>query len=235
LRIVIDGNSYDRSAVLAWEAKRMSVARRKLGLAASNAPLADQREELTERKIALGHLGIKRLLGRRTWLSERITRLTVRLSGADRRVSVCEIEVPDGSAEGFARWFDDRNNLNDERSMINACPDHYIIARDSNGNQYVLETTGGSPLPGAFSVDYEETGTLHTQPDPTYLHQVAGVAKLDDGLVIGGVRHQFRQEGEGFRALLTVEFPGKVPQRMIAEHRWHLAAEFSNWIEAAAI
>ncbi|MDB5708943.1 MAG: hypothetical protein JWL96_1013 [Sphingomonas bacterium] len=155
------------------------------------------------------------------------------MSGSKRRFSVCEIEVATGSASQFARWFDDRNILNDERAMIDACPDHYIIARDDLGRQLVVETTGGSPLPGEFTVDYADLSSLHMPADPSYPHQVAGVARLGDGLAIGGVRHQFRQEGDGFRALLTVEFPARVPRKMIAQHRWHLAAEFSNWIEAA--
>ncbi len=233
LRIAIEGMVHDRDEVLAWEARRMTSVRKKLGLPHSDSPLADQRIELTERKLALGHDGIKRLLGRGPWLSEKITRVTLKLSGRRKRVSVCEIEVSAGSAEGFAKWFEDRNNLNDEKSMIDACPDHYIINRDAAGRQFVLETTGGSPLPGAFTVDYDDTSTLITPADPSFPHQVAGVARLDDGLAIGGVRHQFRQEGDGFRARLTVEFPGRVPGRMIAEHRWHLACEFSNWIEAA--
>jgi hypothetical protein len=63
--------------------------------------------------------------------------------------------------------------------------------------------------------------------------QVAGAARLDDGLAIGGVRHQFRDEGHGFRPLLTVEFPALTLPTIISGHRWHLAIEFSNWIEAA--
>ncbi|KQS04502.1 hypothetical protein ASG11_09785 [Sphingomonas sp. Leaf357] len=138
-----------------------------------------------------------------------------------------------GSAERFAQWFEDLTTLNKEREMIASCPDHYIIARDPAGRQLVVETTGGSPLPAEFTVDYDDISTLHTPPDPSYPHQIAGAARLADGFVIGGVRHQFRQEGDGFRALLTVEFPGRMPNRMIAEHRWHLAVEFSNWVEAA--
>lgn len=230
----IDGKTYDRDAVLAWEDRRLEVVRRKFGLSTSNATRDQQRRELLDAKLALGHDGIRALIGRGIWLSEKVTRLTVALSGKSRRFSVCEIEVAAGSAQQFARWFEDRNNLNDERSMIDACPDHYIIARDAQGRQLVVETTGGSPLPGEFTVDYDDVSSLHTAPDPSYQFEVAGVARLRDGLAIGGVRHQFRQEGDGFRALLTVEFPGRVPMRMIAEHRWHLAVEFSNWIEAAA-
>lgn len=219
---------------MAWEARRMVSVRRKLGLPPSAAPLADQRDELTARKLALGHDGIRRILGRGPWLSEKVTRFAVRLSGGSRRFSVCEIEVPEGSARDFAAWFEDRNRLDDERSMIHACPDHWIVCRDPAGRQFVLETTGGSPLPGAFRVDYDDTRSLRTEADPSFPYQVAGVARLDDGLAIGGVRHQFRQEGKGFRARLTVEFPGKVPRRMTSEHSWHLAVEFSNWVEAAA-
>lgn len=212
----------------------MVSARRKLGLPRSDAPLADQRAELAGRKLALGHDGLEQILGRGPWLAEKLTRLAVRLSGRSRLFSVCEIEVPEGSAQDFAKWFEDRNALDDERSMIHACPDHWIISRDRAGRQFVLETTGGSPLPGAFLVDYGDIGTLRTEADPSFPHQVAGVARLEDGLAIGGVRHQFRQEGRGFRARLTVEFPGRVPRRMISEHCWHLAVEFSNWIEASA-
>lgn len=234
MRAIIEGTSHTRDSVLAWEAMRMAAVRRKLGLSPTNAPLAHQRTELADHKLALGHEGIRRALGRGPWLSEKITRFTVRMSGEGRRFSVCEIEVPIGSAEHFAKWFDDRNNYNDERAMIEACPDHYVITRYEAGRQYVLETTGGSPLPGGFLVDYKDTSALVTEPDPSFPFQVAGVARLDDGLAIGGVRHQFRQENDGFRARLTVEFPRKVPQKMISEHCWHLAVEFSNWIEAAA-
>ena len=52
-------------------------------------------------------------------------------------------------------------------------------------------------------------------------------------MAIGGVRHQFRDTPDGFLARLCVEFPRFTPRRVIAEHRWHLACEFSNWIEAA--
>lgn len=234
LQIMIDGRAVDHAAVQAWEDRRTATVRRTLKLASSTAPRDAQRRELLERKLALGHAGLRALLARGLWWSERVTRFGVRVSGKRRRYSVCEIAVSHGSAESFARWFEDRNMLNDERAMLDACPDHYIIARDDQGRQLVVETTGGSPLPGEFTIDYDDVSSLHTAPDPAYPLQVAGVARLADGLAIGGVRHQFRQEGEGFRARLTVEFPGAVPKHMIAQHGWHLAVEFSNWIEAAA-
>jgi hypothetical protein len=80
--------------------------------------------------------------------------------------------------------------------------------------------------------DDGDTDTIRTPVDPTFPTQWASVAKTADGTPIGGVRHQFRDEPSGgFRARLTVEFPLTTLPHMIAAHRWHLACEFSNWIE----
>ncbi|MGW4324986.1 hypothetical protein ACWEKR_03745 [Nocardia sp. NPDC004573] len=70
--------------------------------------------------------------------------------------------------------------------------------------------------------------------DPDYPIQIAGHALLDDGLVIGGVRHQFRDRDGTLEAVLTVQFPATLPARLIHQHQWHLACEFSNWVIAAA-
>ena len=56
---------------------------------------------------------------------------------------------------------------------------------------------------------------------------------LAAGLAIGGVRHEFRDEPGGFHARLCVEFPLLTVPHLLDQHRWHLACEFSNWIEAA--
>ena len=234
IEAIIDGRSFDRAAILAWEGRRMVAMRRKFGLPPSQAPIETQRRELLEAKLALGHDGLRAMLSGGLKWSERIARISAAMAGDKRKYSICELAVSEGSAEHFARWFDDRNNLDDEAAMLDAYPDHYIIARDVQGRQLVVETTGGSPLPSEFTVDYDDLSSLRSLADPAYPYQVAGVARLHDGLAIGGVRHQFRQEGVGFRALLTVEFPSTMLGYMIAQHRWHLACEFSNWIEAAA-
>lgn len=49
----------------------------------------------------------------------------------------------------------------------------------------------------------------------------------------GAIRHQFRDHDGGFTARLTIELPVLTPGRIARAHRWHLACEFSNWIEAA--
>ncbi len=109
-----------------------------------------------------------------------------------------------------------------------------IIATSADGKQVVVETTGGSPFASEFVIDYSDTAAVKTALDPSFPVRIVGAARLKDGVIVGGVCHQFRQEGEGFRAKLSVEFPMMILPYMIAEHRWHLAAEFSDWIEAAS-
>lgn len=234
LTAIIDGKSVDRGTVRAWEQRRLTAVLKKLGLKDVGGSYEMRRKALLERKLELGHDQLRRQLASNLKWSERISRLLAKLAKGQRVFSVCEIEVSKGSAEHFARWFDERAKLNDEISMMDACPDHYIISTDGEGRQVVLETTGGSPLATQFSVDYDDVSSIATPPDPSFPFQIAGLARLSDGLAIGGVRHQFRQEGEGFRARLTVEFPKGTMGHMISQHRWHLACEFCNWIEMSS-
>lgn len=80
---------------------------------------------------------------------------------------------------------------------------------------------------------FDDESGLKTPRDAAYAYQSAGTARLGDGTVIGGVRHQFRDEADGVLARLMVEFPAATPVRMIREHQWHLACEFSHWLEQA--
>lgn len=120
-----------------------------------------------------------------------------------------------------------------ELSMLAANPDHFLITTTPTGQQEVIETTGGSPLPSRFLIDYQDLASLQTALDPTCGADASGVARAESGLPIGGVRHQFRDTDAGFHAHLIVEFPRLLPSRLVRQHQWHLAVEFSNWIESA--
>jgi hypothetical protein len=100
---------------------------------------------------------------------------------------------------------------------------HSYLGEPHHAAQVVVETTGGAPFAAEFVIDYSDSSGIQTMPDPTYPVRIMGTARLKDGLIVGGVCHKFRQEGEGFRAKLSVEFPMMVLPHMIAEHRWHLA------------
>jgi hypothetical protein len=230
---VVNGREVVRDEVLAWEARRIEAAARKLGLTVSTNRLSERRAALLQAKLDLGPQHVEARLERDVRWAARIGRASNHPKHR-RRVSVCELRVSSGSAARFATWFQDRTRANDQEAMLAACPDHFVIRTLPDGRQEVLETTGGSPLASRFFVDYDDASTLITQPDSAFPVQIAGTAFMTDGLPVGGVRHQFRDNGDGFHARLTVEFPALTNPHMLAQHRWHLACEFSNWIEAAA-
>ena len=228
------GGAVSRNQVLEWESRRIAAVAQKLELATPTGDITDRRQRLLEAKLSLGPARLRELLARETLWSDRLARLMVRFHPAARRTSVCEIRVNGGMAADFAAWFTQRTPLGDVPAMLGACPDHYVIEQAADGSQVVLETTGGSPLAALFYIDYEDISSLVTPPDPRFAHQIAGVARTENGTPIGGVRHQFRNlDAGGFEGRLTVEFPWFSLPLMLRQHEWHLACEFSNWIEAS--
>lgn len=247
---IIDGKSVPRAQVQQWEIRRAQAVLKKfisrigqraiaemapnLDLeAVQNAGLGAQRESLLTLKTRLGHAGIYAMLRHELALSERISRAAVAVSRGRTARSVTRIVANGCSAESFSAWFNNLTAANDEVNMVDAMADHYLLRGLPDGRQEVVETTGGSPAATRFLVDYTLTDALSTPADPAYPIQIAGQALLDDGLIIGGVRHQLRDRDGAMEALLTVEFPAVTPPNLIAAHRWHLAVEFSNWIVAA--
>lgn len=232
LEIDIEGERVPLERVAAWEHRSALKALKKLDSSADGQELSQLRQQLLTRKHQLGHAGIRQRLRRDLAISDTLARGVAWMSCGCRRYSVIEILSPVGTAEGFAHWFEEVTRLNREDVMIAALPEHYLIATDANGQQEVIETNGGAPLPARFFVDYDDLSGLKSVRDADYPVQVAGVARAPNGTAIGGVRHQFRNEGPGFRAKLTVEFPSLMMPSVLKGHRMHLACEFSNWINA---
>lgn len=245
----IQGQSIDRDAVLLWEHERMTAVWRKLRPYAPSAPpskldrpmrtpaappsdMQQLRQDLLALKLQMGPAKIRNILSPELAASEAVLKLLLGASFGRFAVSVTDIACDRGSAEGFVAWFAKRLPLNDEPTMLAACPDHYVIETDANGHQFVLETTGGSPLPSQFDIDYQNQAGTPIPNVPAFPVRVGGMA-LRGGRTIGYAIHQFgpRPEG-GFAGRLSVAFPRATPWFMIDGHRWHLACEFSNWVEA---
>lgn len=246
----LNGAVVTRTELRAWESRRaravLEVFGSRLGArgvaeicagvtikAALAADLDTQRDYLVALKIGLGHAGIYAMFRRELALAERTARIAVALGRGRSVHSSVHLVAPGCSATAFTEWFDNLVTRNAEGHMIRACPDHHLLRGLPDGRQEVVETTGGSPTPTRFLVDYAHSDALSIPVHPDYPRQIAGHAVLDDGVIIGGVRHQFRDRNGSMEALLTVQFPGVLPTRMVHAHRWHLAAEFSNWIEAS--
>lgn len=118
------------------------------------------------------------------------------------------------------------------RVNFSVCPDHYALVPRGNTLE-VIETTGNTPVPTQFYITFNDETGLQTQRDKNYPYQSVGIAKLKDGTVIGGVRHQFRDTATGIEARTVVEFPAICPKTILREHQKHLAAEWSGWIQWA--
>ena len=111
-------------------------------------------------------------------------------------------------------------------------PDHYaLIPRNDTlrGDRNSWQYSGSNTV---FITFQDETG-IQEPRDLSYPFQSAGVARLKDGTVIGGVRHQFRNTAAGIEVRTLVEFPGICPQTIVKAHEKHLAVEWSNWIKWA--
>lgn len=246
----IDDRRIEPDRLRAWEERRLGVVFHRLatGLGARaiaellpgtslrdvlRAPIVVQRETLTTVKTRLGHAGTYALLRRELAVSELTTRAAVAGSRGRTATAVTRLAAPGVTAERFAAWFSDLTASNRGAAMLAACPDHYLLRGLPDGRQEVVETTGGAPTASRFLVDYTRTDGLSTASDPAYPIQIAGLALLDDGMCIGGVRHQLRDRRGALEALLTVEFPALVPARFLRQHQWHLAVEFGNWITAS--
>jgi hypothetical protein len=229
----IEGRSVPRVDVLAWEARRARAVAKKLGVRTASMDVATLRQALVARKLELGHDGIERMLAWELRWSERVGQAIAGLSSGRRRLCTIELSADVGSAESMPQWYQDAIAANDQVPLISACPDHYILRTCAGGAQEVIETTGGAPLAVRMFFDQSDLSTLTTSADPAFPVQWVGVARNSHGVPIGGIRHQFRDDRHGFHAHLTVEFPAATMPHMIRAHRWHLACEFSNWIEAA--
>lgn len=233
---VLGGREVSRAAVLEWEGRRAAVVYKKLGMGTPPEDVVACREALVAKKLELGHAEIERRLARQTAVAARASRLMSALSRGGRRLCVVELRGSGGSAEAAPAFYRAAMDAGDEAPLLAASPDHWMLRRRDDGIQQVIETTGGSLLASCIYLDENEVGQISTPADPSFPVQwvAFGRARLD-GPPAGALRHQFRDEPDGgFTARLTIEFPRVTPSHLVAGHRWHLACEFSNWIEAAS-
>lgn len=230
----IGGRRVPREEVLAWERRRASKVCRRLGVTAPSDDVIALREALVARKLELGHEALEELLARELRWSARAGRVIAALSRGRRRLCTVELTGTGGSAEGMPQHYQRAMETGDEAALLAACPDHYVLRAGADGVQQVIETTGGAPLAARIFLSDGDSGKLTTRADPAFPVQWVALGRIGrTGPPAGAIRHQFRDEPNGFRARLTVEFSAATPPHLVRAHRWHLACEFSNWIEAA--
>lgn len=228
----IDGRDHTRDEVFAWEAKRARKAARRLRVAEPSADPAALLGRVVDRKLALGHDALRRLFMRDLRVSAPVGQLGATVSRGRRKVATTTLACETGAAELVPAWYSERFAAGDEVAMLAASPDHWLF--DARGGvEEVIETTGGAPAAVQMFFDHDAASPIQTPHDPAFPVDWVAIARNARGTPIGGVRHQFLDRPDGFEVRLNVEFPVTTLPSMITAHCWHLACEFSNWIEFA--
>lgn len=229
----IRGRDVSRDEVLTWEAKRAEKVARRLGIAAAGADAQTLSRRIVDRKLELGHDRIERLVKRDVRVSGLVSRFGAAVSRGHRAVATTVLTCPTGRAEHLPEWYSEHFAANDERLMLAASPDHWLFRARTDGRDEVCEVAAASPFVIQMFFDDSDISTVRTPTDTSFPVDLAAIARTDNGTPIGGIRHLFRDETDGFRVQLNVEFPVIMLPYAITWHCWHLASEFSNWIEFA--
>lgn len=235
MKIYISSKHITNDQLTKWKRVRVKKVFKVLGYKSSEINNPDRMiEQLMKIKMNYSYQEMYNKLKFRLKLSEIIMRAGAALSGGRRKFSQTEIYVDGITAEEAIKGIDDLMlNPTDENNRVNlsACPDHYALKPFGENELEVIETTGNSPVPVQFFIVFDDETGLQTPRDHSYAYQSAGVARLKDGTVIGGVRHQIKDTETGMKIKLSVEFPALAPASVIQSHQMHLACEFSYWLQ----
>ena len=211
---IINGQPVSEEALVRHELERARVAlallKSKLGIEGLRALLADVGEQ--------AHHDVK---------------ARVEASAGKWLPSTAELEVKGCTAQEFLAWYGARIQASDQNTLLAAHPEHYVVTRAEDGRVDVIETSGHWGLPHRFYVQVGSDTSIAPDPeaiDPSYTLAMAGAGYLDDGTQTGIVLHQFADTVDGFRARLSIYFPAENAAEMIEGHKWHLALEFTNWV-----
>ncbi|MDO4272611.1 MAG: hypothetical protein Q4D16_02995 [Eubacteriales bacterium] len=234
IKILIDGKQITQRDMDVWKKQRIKKAYKTLHIKIpQNVTLSKMGDKLTKVKVQLSDDEIREILRKKLFLSRFVMKIASLLSGKKRRVARTTIVAKGITVEKFSQMLDSLMvEATEENRNVNLSvyPEHYLLTPDKNGVLEVIETTGNAPIPVQFFITFGDENGLTEPKNPKFTHQSAGVAKLEDGTIIGGVRHQFRNISAGIECRLAVEFPGLCPNVIVKAHQKHLAVEFTNWL-----
>lgn len=185
-------------------------------------------------KVAIGQENLKKAFERQCEFGEIASKVANATSFGKRKVSIADIYLEDSKydAKEVMRQFSEMMTVNNsENQLMNfkANPNHFY-SHGSGTTQEVVEMTGGTRFANRFFLKYGDESGLKTKKDTEFIVETAGTGYLEDGTVIGGVRHEMTDEGDTLHVRLQVEFPATMPKYMIHQHAIHLLVEFSNWL-----
>ncbi|MDT8979134.1 hypothetical protein RQP50_23115 [Paenibacillus sp. chi10] len=235
MKIYIDGNNISQEQLTKWKKERIKKVFHTLGHKESEIQdIDDIIKKLTELKLKYSYNEMYDKLKSKLRLSEIGMRISTVLSGGKRKFSKTSIYLDGITAEEAINGIDSlmlEQSRENNQVNLSACPDHYVLRPCGKNELEVIETTGNSPFPVQFFIVYGDETGLKTPRDNSYQYQSTGVARMKNGTIIGGVRHQFKDTDTGIEVSLVVEFPALCPNSLIKSHQMHLACEFSYWLQ----
>lgn len=236
MRFEIDGKEFTEIDLEKWKRKRIPKVARNLR---KNIRLDKEvnalNEELTKIKAAMTYEEIASSIKYKLKIGEVGMKLAVLFSFGKRRTSKTTIYADGIHVDKLGKIIDSlmmEDSEEHRKTNLAVSPDHYALVPRGNILE-VIETTGNTPVPTQFFITFDDETGIQTPRDERYPYQSAGIAKLKNGTVIGGVRHQFRDTATGIEARILVEFPAICPRIILKEHQKHLASEWSGWIQWA--
>lgn len=235
MKIYISGNHISKEELIKWKRERIKKVLSTLGHREPEVNDTDTMiKKLTELKLRYSYNEMYDKLKSKLRMSEIMMRVGAALSGDRRKFSKTDIYLDGITAaeaiKGIDRFMLMQSHENDQVNL-SACPDHYVLRPFGENELEVIETTGNSPFPIQFFIVFDDETGLRTPRDNSYKYQSVGVARMKDGTIIGGVRHQFKDTDTGIEVSLIVEFPALCPTSIVKSHQMHLACEFSYWLQ----
>ncbi|GHE25168.1 hypothetical protein GCM10018781_76250 [Kitasatospora indigofera] len=194
------------------------------------------RRALDRFRTLLGRKGLLDLLAADIEEGNAFLRESARTSGGSFKAGTTVLATKGLTSAAFLAWMDEAF-AGDERALLMAHPEHYVMGTDSVGAR-VVENIG--PHIADFSMGGWGTDAMawaedaaELLPESEFPRKMSSNLFLADGTVVGRALIQFGDTADGFTANLTVYFPVTCPDDVLDHHLRHYAVEFRNWIVAA--
>ena len=196
------------------------------------------RRALDRFRTRLGRQGLLDLLAADIEKGNAFLRDSARASDGSFTAGTTVLAAQGLSSGEFLAWME-KAFAGDERALLEAHPEHYVMAPEADGSFNVVENIGPhvcSFYMGGWGTDAMAwaADAAELLPESEFPHKMSSNLFLSDGTVVGRALTQFGDTADGFTASLTVYVPASCPQDVLEHHLRHYAVEFRNWIIAAA-
>lgn len=232
IRVMIDDSQFTKEMIQKWEQEKTEKVYRSLKKKIPSDMDVKDADTLAQWKARIPEEKIRAILKKQNDFCSFGSDIAVILSHGKRKISIAEIDVDFCDAKTMYEMFLDMMLNNTQENILcnlRANPEHFLLKGVDENTQEIIEISGGTPFPERFFIRYGDENGLTSKKENDYPYQASGIAFLENGKVIGGVRHQMKNTIQGCHVKMMVEFPAILPDANIRAHQYHLACEFYNW------